>query len=673
MSVFARLCSEIQCMNDKIDKLESRIGIIEEINVSNLTITGTLCVMDTATFESDVNISGTLYADTIDVVGPFTLNVYGNSNLNNLSTNGVTEINTLNASGTSTFDTIVTFNDNIIFEPTEVCEDIPISPSGAYYQLTGDRLNDNDKFGSQIVVSNDGKYLLVGAESDANTGAQDANHTGIVYIYNFTGGSWTRVSKLEPSDASPTTPGGVVLFTGTQNFGSSISISNDNSIIVVGSVSKEINGNKFVGSAYIFEHTGSNDSHEWVENSIITGPNDNNNEIILFGLSSDISTNNDLIAIGSAYPGSEFKSDATGANGRVYLLQKSGEKWSIFDSLQLEESKSKDLDFFGRKILFNSDSTKLYIGAPGGFGVYNPNMTGGGNVYEYEYVDNSWNNISVINLPNDEINIDNNFGTSMVLSNDDRYLLVGAPNNLGSTSPDLTGKAYLFENTGSGWKKTMNFEPSNATGDNQFGFSLDMSDDAKNIVIGAPSNGSESGTVYLYTKFENDGKYIEAKLTGPGTVSYGVSTHISKTSSVKNIDLIVGASNSGVSFFIVSPGKFGDVFVYDNLQISEESCELLDTYLSADNINVNTGSVNNTYLSDKFIVNDSNYSLSLPDDCGNTGQCLCVDTVVDNNANLSWKNVLGGSLILTGTGPNGPVDNLLINVNGTNYKIALYD
>ena len=114
---------------------------------------------------------------------------------------------------------------------------------GAWTQeayLKASNAEDWDVFGWAVSLSSDGNTLAVGASSEdsnglgVNSGAEadnSATDSGAVYLFRFTGGSWTQEAYLKASNAE-----------GGDHFGNFVSLSSDDHTLAVGAASEDSNG-----------------------------------------------------------------------------------------------------------------------------------------------------------------------------------------------------------------------------------------------------------------------------------------------------------------------------------------------------------------------------------------------------------------------------------------------
>jgi hypothetical protein len=135
-----------------------------------------------------------------------------------------------------------------------------------------------DKSGSSVALSADGTIMAIGAiENDS--GGSDAGH---VRIYQNNAGSWTQVGQ----DIDGEAPG--------DKFGSSISISDDGSIVAVGAVYNDGNGGFENGHVRIYQNISGN----WTQ---IGQDIDGENGLDQFGNSVELNADGSIVAIGGFF------------------------------------------------------------------------------------------------------------------------------------------------------------------------------------------------------------------------------------------------------------------------------------------------------------------------------------------------------------------------------------
>jgi len=202
--------------------------------------------------------------------------------------------------------------------------------------ITGSDTQSNDRFGSDISISEDGNMFIVSAP---HVNAQ----AGQLYVFNKSGSAYNQIQQIfEPG------------FDEFSKFGFSISISKDKSVLVVGAPLKEVSGQS-VGSVSIYRFSFGT----YVLSQVITGAEMSSpTSGMSFGYSVDYYDRYGYIAVGA--PG------YNGA-GRVYVFKDNG-------SFDLIEVLDDGVSNFGSSLAFGDD--EMFIGADGANG-------GGGEVRRY--------------------------------------------------------------------------------------------------------------------------------------------------------------------------------------------------------------------------------------------------------------------------------------------------
>lgn len=182
----------------------------------------------------------------------------------------------------------------------------------------------NDQFGFSIAISSDGSTVVVGAPGTDTS-------SGSVYVYN--GPNWGTPTKLDADVRAQ-----------YDKFGSSVAISSDGSIIVVGAFS----GNSGTGAAYVCRGS------DWGTQTLLTASDGEDQDY--FGISVSTSADGNIIAVGAS------RDDDNGTYaGAVYVY--SGTNWitetkhTAFDGAAV--------DYFGESVALSPDGSTLVVGSWG--------------------------------------------------------------------------------------------------------------------------------------------------------------------------------------------------------------------------------------------------------------------------------------------------------------------
>jgi len=287
--------------------------------------------------------------------------------------------------------------------------------------LTASDASLGDSFGSGVSLSGDGTTLVIGA---ALATVDAASTQGTVYIYNWDGETWTEESTtLTSSDGG----------TG-DNFGHSVAISGDGTIIAVGAINWDGSGGTDQGAMYVFEREG----EEWVERTTALEASDAGT-IDYFGNACSLSADGSKMAVGAYL----WDGGAGSGQGAVYIYDWDGSSWTEESTILTASDASANWQF-GSGVALSNDGLTLFVGSStavdSGFTV--------GTVYVFDWNGSAWVERSTSLLSSDE-EADARFGSSTAISSDGAVLAVGANNaDEGSTQE---GKAFVFNTQ---WKPT---------------------------------------------------------------------------------------------------------------------------------------------------------------------------------------------------------------------------
>jgi len=204
----------------------------------------------------------------------------------------------------------------------------------------------NDYFGVSVSFSGDGTRVVVGARFSDPGGTSDA---GAAYVYSRSGTVWTQEAKIFASDK-----------VASDNFGVSVSISNDGSRVVVGANLSDPGGTSGAGAAYVFSRSGT----VWTEEAKIFA----SDKVAFdqFGYSVSMSNDGSRVVVGAnlSDPGGTYNA------GAAYVYSRSGSVWT--QEAKIFASDKVASDQFGQSVSFSGDGSRVVVGAnlsdPGGTG-----------------------------------------------------------------------------------------------------------------------------------------------------------------------------------------------------------------------------------------------------------------------------------------------------------------
>ncbi|MEM7374740.1 MAG: T9SS type A sorting domain-containing protein [Bacteroidota bacterium] len=334
--------------------------------------------------------------------------------------------------------------------------------AGNWIQIGTDIDGENalDNSGINLSLSEEGKYMAIGAHG--NDGISGSN-TGHVRVFELGGRSWTAFGGDLDSEAAD------------DRFGNALAISADGSRMIVGGFLNDGNGSG-AGHVRVFDLVGST----WVQvGSDLDGENADDG----FGRSVTISGDGNRIAIGS------IANDGNGtSSGHVRVFEWDGSTWMQLGADLDGEAAG---DWSGGSIALSSAGDRLAVGAIANDG----NGTSSGHVRVFEWNAGIWNQLGT------DINGEaagDWFGASVSLSGDGSRLAAGATLNDGNGTS--SGHVRVFDLIAGTWTQIGSDLDGEAAGDN-FGFSVSLSEDGKLLAVGATANdgaGSNAGHTRIY-------------------------------------------------------------------------------------------------------------------------------------------------------------------------------
>ncbi|MDH5232341.1 MAG: FG-GAP repeat protein [Gammaproteobacteria bacterium] len=324
-----------------------------------------------------------------------------------------------------------------------------------------------DGFGWSVALSADGSVLAVGTpeEDSAITGIvvgspnnmetnNLAENSGAVYIFRKTDSGWRQEAFVKASNAAA-----------GDRFGESIALSADGKALVVGAAFEDSSSQGVFrlaapsdtsldeqaldsGAAYIFDYEPING---WQQTAFIKASNTGAGDG--FAESVDISADGLLIAVAATREDSDAvgvdsvnTGDALDANALVNTNFNSGAVYTYRKSLDsglwrhrhyIKASNTGAGDEFGHAISLSGDGNTLAVGAmledslllgisTPPFWLTTELLRDSGAVYVFSFeLEATWNQLALMK-PSNNIHSGQNFGSSIDLSNDGKTLVIGA-------------------------------------------------------------------------------------------------------------------------------------------------------------------------------------------------------------------------------------------------------
>jgi hypothetical protein len=274
-------------------------------------------------------------------------------------------------------------------------------------QIQSSDAQQSDNFGQSVYLSGDGNTAIMGAPGEDTT----ASMAGSVYIFARSGTSWSQQAKIQASDVEY-----------LDQFGHSVSISEDGNTAIVGAVGEDTTVSN-AGAAYVFTRSGTS----WSQQAKIqaSSPADNDQ----FGYSVSISGDGDTAIVGAIY-----QDTGGSAAGSAYIFTRSGTSWS--QQAQIQASDVAAADIFGISVSLSSDGDIAIIGA------YQEDTTAtdAGAAYIFTRSGTSWS--QEIKIQASDAQQSDNFGEAVAISRNGTTAIIGA--RMEDTTASNAGSAYIF-------------------------------------------------------------------------------------------------------------------------------------------------------------------------------------------------------------------------------------
>ena len=332
--------------------------------------------------------------------------------------------------------------------------------------------DDNDKSGTSVSLSRDGSIVAIGSPKNNNSNGTDAGNVR-VFKYNA---NKTTANSLGPVGWDQL-GGDINGENANDESGTSVSISDDGTIVAIGAPNNNGNGNGTKsGQVCVYKLI----SNKWTQiGGDINGENANDES----GTSVSISDDGTIVAIGA--PNNNGNGNGT-KSGQVCVYKLISNKWTqIGGDINGEAANDES----GTSVSLSKDGSMVAVGAPNN----NGNGSDSGHVRVFKLISNKWTQQGGdINgeAANDES------GSSVSLSGDGLIVAIGGPKNNGIGTD--AGHVRVYKLISNKWIKQDGDIDGEAPTD-ESGRSVSISRDGLIVAIGAPNNNSnESGHVRVY-------------------------------------------------------------------------------------------------------------------------------------------------------------------------------
>ena len=361
-------------------------------------------------------------------------------------------------------------------------------------------------------------------------------------------------------------------------FGTSVAISGNS--VVVGAHGDDDDGTQS-GSAYVFTCV----DNTWSMQAKLTANDAAAGD--MFGESVAISGNSIVV-------GARFDNDS----GSAYVFHHCGSTWTQQAKLTANDAGADDM--FGESVAISGNSIVVGSCLDDDAGMNS------GSAYIFHRSDNSWSQQAKL-IANDAT-ANGTFGRSVAISGNS--VVIGAAGNR-----TKSGKAYIFNRSGNTWIQQAKLTANDASGFEQFGFSVDIS--GNSVVVGAPSDddhGRNSGSAYVFTRSNNMWS-MQTKLTANDAA---VNDLFGNSVAISGGSIVIGARlNDGQELSI------GSVYVFNRTGTtwSQQNKLTANDASASDNFGISVA------ISGNFIIAGANGN----DDTGESSGSTYLFTHSDNS------------------------------------------
>ena len=335
--------------------------------------------------------------------------------------------------------------------------------------------NAGDQLGVSVSLSENGNTLLIGVPY-GDSGA--TSNCGTALVYTRSGTTWSLEATLSASDKAA-----------NDEFGISVSLSNDGNTALIGAYYDAVGSNTNQGSAYVFTRSGTT----WSEQQKLTDSGGAANDF--FGFAVALSGDGDTALIGAYL---DDTGGATTKEGSAVVFTRSGTTWS--QQTKLTDSAGAGGDQFGVSVSLSNDGNTALVGS-------NSDTVGAntwqGSAVVFTRSGTTWSEQT--KLTDSAGSGTDFFGHKVALSGDGNTALIASYNNdIGANTNQ--GSAIVFTRNNTTWTEKIKLTDSAGVAGDKLGFGgVALSRDGNIVVIGVPeddvgSNADQGSAVVFYRR-----------------------------------------------------------------------------------------------------------------------------------------------------------------------------
>ena len=312
----------------------------------------------------------------------------------------------------------------------------------------------DENFGYSLNLSSDGKRIVSGAIKNSEIEHQN----GQIRVYDFDDEDWQLSAKFNGEGV-------------WDQFGSSLDLTDDGLIIAGGSRRNSTNvDGDYSGHVKVYQEGTDSDETVWTQlgSEIVGEPGEQS------GAAISISADGSIMAVG-------YHSWIKG-QVKIYKYDLEDNSWDqIGNTISGDENNFDNLGFEG-SISLSSDGSIIAVG--NNRSSWQSELGGEVKIYKYNSTSNNWDQLG------DDIDdnfIGNEFGSKVKLSNDGNTVAISKNDEKGLV------KVFQYSPEEEIWSKIGSDLRGTRAGDN-FGTSIDLSDDGSIIIVGSPGYDTSEPT-----------------------------------------------------------------------------------------------------------------------------------------------------------------------------------
>ena len=367
-----------------------------------------------------------------------------------------------------------------------------------------------DWSGYSVSLNSDGSVVAIGEpENDGN-----GDGAGQVRVFQNNNGSWSQIGADIEGEAIG------------DNFGYSVSLSADGSILAVGAPDNDGNGTD-AGHVRIFQ----NNSGTWTQLGQDIDAEDAGDGL---GTSVSLSADGSIVAVGAPY---NDDNASTSGHVRVYQYNSSTGQWEQIGQ-DIDGENSGDVS--GTSVDLNDDGTVVVIGSP--YNDENGSKSGQVRVFEYNSSNNLWEQ------KGQSLYGENQYyeaGRAVSVNSDGTVIAMGIPRNDDHLTEAGEVIIYSYNSSTGQWEQTGQNIYGESYHDNA-GHSISLSSDGTAIAIGSylsDANADEAGQVRVFRYINEVWVKIGQNINGEAeSDEFGYSVSLSSDGSVVAVG---GRKNDG--------------------------------------------------------------------------------------------------------------------------------